>query len=109
MRAVLALDEPGIDRGRKRRIVEGHGQVLPSGFAGFLPGRANVIACRLHAEVRGAFVVALVVGNEFDLDVQGQGAELAGEAVFLCGEGADVSNDVFSFRVEQGRASASLL
>lgn len=107
MRAVYALDEPGIDRGRKRRIVEGHGQILSSGFAGFLPGRANVLACRLHVEVRGAFVVALVVGNEFD--VQGQGTELVSEAIFLCGEGADVSHDVFSFLVEQGRASASLL
>ncbi len=58
----------------------------------------------------GAFVfLALVVGNQLDLEVEGQGAELAGEAVFLCGEGADVSHDDFSFRVEQGRASASLL
>lgn len=72
--AVHALDEPGIDRGRKRRIVEGHGQVPPSGFAGFLPGRANVVACRLHVEVRGAFVVALVVGNEFDVQGSGYGA-----------------------------------
>lgn len=74
VRAVHALDEPGIDRGRKRRIVEGHGQVPPSGFAGFLPGRANVVACRLHVEVRGAFVIALVVGNEFDVQGSGYGA-----------------------------------
>ncbi len=109
MRAVLAFDQAGIDRRRERRIVDGHRQVIPPGLAGFLPRRAEVVAGRLQAEVRGAFVLALVVGNQLGLDVEGQGAELAGEAVFLCGEGADVSHDDFSFRVEQGRASASLL
>ena len=109
MRAVLAFDQAGIDRRRERRIVDGHRQVIPPGLAGFLPRRADLMTGRLEMEVGGVLGVALVVGNQLDLDVQGQGAELAGEAVFLCGEGADVSHDDFSFRVEQGRASASLL
>ena len=95
VRTVLVLDHTGIDGRRKRRIVEGYGHVGPSGFAGLLPCRADVVASRLKAEVGGAFVVALVVGNQ--LDVEGQGAKRAGEAVFLCGEGADVCHDEFPF------------
>ena len=97
MRAVLVLDQAGIDRRRERRIVEGYGHVGPSGFAGLLPRRADVVAGRLKAEVRGVFVVALVVDNQLDLDVEGQGAKRASEAVFLCGEGADVCHDEFPF------------
>src|SRR3546814_15578516 len=70
--AVLAFDEAGIDRCRERRIVEGHGDVSPPGFAGLLPRRADVVAGRLKAEVGGAFVLALVIGNQLDLDVEGQ-------------------------------------
>src|SRR3546814_2154486 len=51
--AVLAFDEAGIDRCRERRIVEGHGDVSPPGFAGLLPRRADVVAGRLKAEVGG--------------------------------------------------------
>lgn len=36
VRAVLALDQAGIDRHRERRIVEGHGHVGPFGLADFL-------------------------------------------------------------------------
>ena len=109
VRAVLVLDQAGIDRRRERRIVDGNRQVIPPGLAGFLPRRADVVAGGLEAEVGGVLAAALVFGNQLDLDVEGQGAERAGEAVFVCGEGADVSHDDFSFRVEQGRASASLL
>ena len=35
--------------------------------------------------------------NQLDLDVERQGAKRAGETVFLCGEGADVSHDVSPF------------
>lgn len=97
MRTVLVLDQTGIDGRRERRIVEGYGHVGPSGFAGLLPCRADVVAGRLKAEVGGAFVVALVVGNQLGLDVEGQGAKRAGEAVFVCGEGADVCHDEFPF------------
>ena len=107
--AVLVLDQTGIDRRRERRIVQGHRHIGASGLAGFLPCRAYVVPSRLQAVVGCALVVTLVVGNQLDLDVERQGAKRAGEAVFLCGEGADVSHDDFSFRVEQGRASASLL
>ena len=107
--AVLAFDQAGIDRCRERRIVKGHGHIRASGLTGLLPRCADVVASRLQAVVGCAFVVTLVVGNQLDLDVERQGAELAGEAFFVCGEGADVSHDDFSFRVEQGRASASLL
>src|SRR3546814_8829929 len=93
----LVLDQAGIDRRRERRIVEGHGHVRPFGLADFLPRRADVVARRLHAEVGGVLVVALVVGNQLDLDVERQGAKRAGVAVFLCGEGADVSHDVSPF------------
>ena len=51
----------------------------------------------LVVEVGGVLGVALVVGNQLDLDVERQGAKRAGEAVFLCGEGADVSHDVSPF------------
>ena len=97
VRTVLVLDQAGIDRRRERRIVEGHGQVVAPGLAGLLPRRADVVAGGLNAEVRGFLVVPLVVGNQLDLDVERQGAKRAGEAVFLCGEGADVSHDVSPF------------
>lgn len=97
VRAVLALDQAGIDRCRERRIVEGHGQVIPPGFAGLPPRRADVVACRLQAEVGGVLVVALVVGNQLDLDVERQGAQRSGETFFVCGEGADVGHDDFPF------------
>ena len=109
MCAVLVFDQAGIDRCRERGIVKGHGHIRASCLAGLFPRCADVVASRLQAVVGRALVVTLVVGNQLDLDVEGQGAERAGEAVFLCGEGADVSHDDFSFRVEQGRASASLL
>lgn len=46
VRAVLGFDQAGIDRCGKRRVVEGHGDVGPSGFAGLLPCRADIVACR---------------------------------------------------------------
>src|SRR2546427_322403 len=46
VRAVLFLDQPGIDRCWERRIVEGHGHVGPFGLADFLPRRADVEADR---------------------------------------------------------------
>ena len=109
VRAVLAFDQAGIDRGRERRIVEGHGDVLPPGLAGLLPRRADVVAGGLQAEVRGLLVVPLVVGHQLDLDVERQGAKRAGEAVFVCGEGADVGHDVFSFRLNKVRAHRVLV
>ena len=51
VRAVLVLDQAGIDRHRERRIVEGYGHVGPPGFAGLLPPCADVVAGRLKAEV----------------------------------------------------------
>lgn len=35
-----------------------------------------------------------VIGDKFDLDVEGQSADGADEAVVLCNEGADVRHDV---------------
>src|SRR3546814_12786626 len=81
----LFRSQAGIDRRRERRIVEGHGHVRPFGLADFLPRRADVVARRLHAEVGGVLVVALVVGNQLDLDVERQGAQRAGVAVFQIG------------------------
>src|SRR3546814_10968673 len=52
VRAILAFDQAGIDRSRKRRIVEGHGLVFPPGLAGTVPLRADVVAGGLEAEVR---------------------------------------------------------
>ena len=83
MRAVLVLDQAGIDGRRERRIVDGYGQILPPGLAGLLPRRADLMTGRLEMEVGGVIAVALVVGNQLDLDVEGQGAERAGEAVFV--------------------------
>ena len=40
VRAVFAFDQTGIDRGRERRIVEGHGDVVPPGLA-----RMRIWAC----------------------------------------------------------------
>lgn len=97
VRAVLVLDQAGIDRRRERRVVDGYGQVFPPGLAGLLPRCADFVASRLQVEVGGVLGVALVVGNQLDLDVERQGAKRAGEAVFLCGEGADVSHDVSPF------------
>lgn len=110
VRAVLALDETRIDSGRERRVVQAHRQVGPSGLAGLPPCRADVVAARrLDAEVGGVLAVALVVGDELDLDVERQGAQRAGEAVVVCGEGADVGHDVCSFRVSKVAPIASLL
>ena len=109
VRAVLAFDQAGIDRRRERRIVEGHGQVSPPGLAGLLPCRADVVAGGLEAEVGGVLAVALVVGNQLDLDVERQGAQRAGEAVFVGGEGADVGHDVCSFRLNKVRAHRVLV
>jgi len=97
VRAVLVLDQTRIDRRRERRVVDVHGQVLAPGLTGLLPCRADLVAGRLKVEVGGVLAVALVVGNQLDLDVESQGAELAGKAVFLCGEGADVGHDVSPF------------
>src|SRR3546814_10920810 len=44
-----------------------------------------------------------------DLDVERQGANRAGEAVFVCGEGADVGHDAFSFRLNKVRAHRVLV
>src|SRR5690606_35313625 len=109
VRTVLVLDQPGIDRCRERRIVEGHGQVVPPGLAGLLPRRADVVAGGLEAEVGGVLAAALVVGNQLDLDVERQGAQRAGEAVFVGGEGADVGHDDFSFRLNKVRAHRVLV
>ena len=67
VRAVLSFDQAGIDRGRERRIVEGHGDVLPPGLAGLLPRRADVVAGGLQAEVRGLLVVPLSLGTSLTL------------------------------------------
>src|SRR3546814_5805098 len=80
-----------------------------SGLAGLVPRRADVVAGGLEAEVRGVLAVALVVGNQLDLDVERQGANRAGEAVFVCGEGADVGHDAFSFRLNKVRAHRVLV
>src|SRR5260370_326642 len=109
VRAVLSFDQAGIDRGRERRIVEGHGDVLPPGLAGLLPRRADVVAGGLQAEVRGLLVVPLVVGHQLDLDFERQGAKRAGEAVFVCGEGADVGHDETPFGGTRFAPIASLL
>lgn len=109
VRAVLAFDQAGIDRRRERRIVEGHGLVFPPSLAGLVPCRADVVAGGLEAEVGGVLAAALVVGNQLDLDVERQGAQRAGEAVFVCGEGADVGHDVFSFRLNKVRAHRVLV
>src|SRR3546814_16787410 len=73
--------------------LEGHGLVFPPGLAGLVPRRADVVAGGLEAEVRGVLAVALVVGNQLDLDVERQGANRAGEAAFVCGYGAIVGHD----------------
>src|SRR5690606_29842739 len=109
VRTVLVLDQPGIDRCRERRIVEGHGQVVPPSLAGLLPRRADVVAGGLEAEIGGVLAAALVVGNQLDLDVERQGAKRAGEAVFVGGEGTDVGHDVFSFRLNKVRAHRVLV
>ena len=109
VRAVLVFDQAGIDRSRERRIVEGHGQVLAAGLAGLLPCRADVVACGLEAEVGGVLAAALVVGNQLDLDVERQGAQRAGEAVFVCGEGADVGQDDLSLWWNKVRAHRVLV
>src|SRR5690606_8905217 len=88
---------------------KGHGQVLPPGLAGLLPCRADVVAGRLEAEVGGVLAAALVVGNQLDLDVERQDAKRAGEAVFVCGEGADVGHDVYSCRLTKVRAHRVLV
>ncbi len=97
VRAVFAFNQAGIDRRGKRWIVEGHGEVIAPGHAGFPPRRADVVAGGLDAEVRGFLIVPSVVGNQLDLDVERQGAKRAGEAVFVCGEGADVGHDFSPF------------
>src|SRR5574338_75106 len=109
VRAVLAFDQAGIDRSLERRIVEGYGFVFLPGLAGLVPRRADVVAGGLEAEVGGVFAAALVVGNQLDLDVERQGAQRAGEAVFVGGEGADVGHDVFSFRLNKVRAHRVLV
>ena len=58
---------------------------------------------------RGVLAAALVVGNQLDLDVERQGAKRAGEAVFVCGEGADVGHNDFSFRLNKVRAHRVLV
>ena len=73
------------------------------------PASRWLVAGRLQAEVGGLLVVPLVVGHQLDLDVERQGAERAGEAVFLCGEGADVGHDVFSVRLNKVRAHRVLV
>src|SRR5690606_7467378 len=109
VRTVLVFYQTGVDRCRKRRIFQGHGQVCPIGLADFLPCRADVVATgRLDAIVGGVFA-APVVGNELDLDVERQGANSAGEAVVLCGESADVGHGDFSFRGTKVAPIASLL
>lgn len=75
MHAVLVFDQAGVDGGRERRVVQGDGQVLPPGLAGFLPRRADVITGGLQAKVGGFVVVALVVGDQLDLGVKRQGAQ----------------------------------
>src|SRR3546814_11613920 len=44
-----------------------------------------------------------------DLYVERQGANRAGEAIFVCGEGADVGHDAFSFRLNKVRAHRVLV
>lgn len=67
MRAVFAFDQAGVDRGRERWIVEGHGDVLPPGLAGLLPRCADVVAGGLQAEV-GAFSLSpLSLGTSLTL------------------------------------------
>jgi hypothetical protein len=108
VRAALVFDQAGIDRGRERRIIEGHGHIGRFGPADFLPCRADIVARRLHAEIGGALVVALVVGN---LDIECQDAQRASEAVLLCGEVKVpmLTMTISPYRVEPGGDSASSL
>jgi len=64
VRAVLAFNQAGVDRRRKRRVVQGHGQVVSPGLAGFLPRRTDVVTGGLQAEVR-AVIFPLVVDSFF--------------------------------------------
>lgn len=97
VRAVFFLDQAGIDGRRERGIVQCHRQVRPFRLADFLPGRANVVAARCLDAVVGGVFAAFVAGDDFDLDVEGQGANSAGEAVVVCGKGADVSHGISPF------------
>src|SRR5699024_3470763 len=104
-----ALNQASVNRCWKRRVVESYGQVLSPGLAGLLPRCADVVSGCLEAKVGGVLAAALVVGNQLDLDVERQGTERAGEAVFFCGEGADVGHDAFSFRLTKVRAPRVLV
>src|SRR5260221_14207886 len=103
--AGLALDHAGIDGRRERRVIQRHRQIRPVRLADLLPRRADlVVAAGLDAVVRSVLAF-LVVGDELDLDVERQGANRAGEAVALRGEGADVSHDEVLSRFARSRPS----
>ncbi len=95
VRAVVFLDQAGVDGRRERGIVQCYRQVRPFRLADFLPGRANVVAARRLDAIVGSVFATFVAGDKLDFDVKGQSTNSASETVVVCGEGADVSHGIY--------------
>jgi hypothetical protein len=91
LQAVFAFDfrQRGVDRSGEARIVQLDREVVAALFGGLLPGGAELDVAGVDAEVR-AFVGRVFDAGDAGLDVEGQRADRAGEAVFGGGEGAEV-------------------
>lgn len=98
--AALGGHQVRIQRGREGRVVEHHRQVLALAvLRRALPGGADLEVARQDAVVR-CIRIGLVGRDDFDFDVDRQGANGAGEAVFACGEGSDCRHDDLPFVIE---------
>src|SRR4029077_565631 len=85
----LDLDQGGVDRSREARVVQLDGEVVAFRvLGGLLPGCAQFDSASEDAEVRTLLGGALDA-DQLGLDVEGQSADRAGEAVAVGGEGAD--------------------
>src|SRR5882757_6067458 len=106
--AVLGLNQAGVDRHGKARIVQLDGEIFALRLAGgLLPGSAKIRCTGEDAEVGAALAVALRGDELHGLDVEAQGLDRAGESVLGLGEGADGCHCRVPF-FQSGRANRDL-
>src|SRR6266702_5016522 len=82
------LDQRGVDRSREARVVQLDREVVTLGIpGGLLPGSAQLDVGSEDAEVR-TFLGGVLDADQLGLGVESEGADRAGEAVAVRGEGA---------------------
>jgi hypothetical protein len=83
----ITFDEVCEDRSAEARVFKPYAEVIAI-LPGFLPGGAEFDGANENSEI-GTLVVVLLCRDEPYLDVQAEGLDSSGKAVFVLNEGAD--------------------